>query len=106
MSHIICIDPEDTEIKVPFEVGETLLQAARKAGVGGLVAECGGGCACATCHVILNQEWPTASGLPNAEEADVLNFAIDLKPHSRLACQIVLTELHHELIATIAKRQF
>ena len=105
MPYILCIDPKDTEIEVPFEPGDTLLQAVKKAGVEGLIAECGGGCACATCHVILNREW-SESSLPNPYESDMLNYVIDLQPHSRLACQIILTETHHQLTATIAKRQF
>ena len=106
MKHIFCIDPKDTEVKVPFKPGDTLLQAAKNAGVSGLIAECGGGCACATCHVILNEKWAECSSLPNTQETDMLFFVVDLEPHSRLACQIELTEAHHELTAVIAKRQF
>ena len=53
MPHIVCIDPKEISIHVPYILGDTLLQAAKKAGVEGLLAECGGGCACATAGVDL-----------------------------------------------------
>ena len=57
MPQLICIDPAEQIIDVKFESGETILQATHRAGVDGIIAECGGGCSCATCQVILNADW-------------------------------------------------
>ena len=58
MPQLTCINPNEQAIDVSFESGETILQATYRAGVDGILAECGGGCSCATCHVILNANFP------------------------------------------------
>ena len=57
---------------------------------GGLdvAAECGGACACATCHVYIDENWTEKVGPPSAMEEDMLDFAYDIRPNSRLSCQI------------------
>jgi len=60
--------------------------------VTGIVAECGGGCTCATCMVYVDEAWTGKVGKPNEEEEDQLDFAFDVKPNSRLSCQIKVTE--------------
>lgn len=59
----------------------------------GIISECGGGCACATCHVYVASEWTEKVGSPNEMEADMLEFAAaEVKRESRLSCQIVVDE--------------
>ena len=106
MPQLICTDPAEQAIDVIFEPGETILQAANRAGVDGIIAECGGGCSCATCQVILNADWDETVDAPNAQEADMLSFAIDPTPYSRLACQVELNEKHDGLRLLVAKRQY
>lgn len=106
MPSITLTDSQDREVIAPFTPGDTLLQTAQAVGAEGLLAECGGGCSCATCHVMLNEAWQDRLEKPSAQEQDMLTFAVDPTPHSRLACQVVLTEAHDGLTATIAKRQF
>ena len=106
MPQLTCIDPNDQAIDVTFEPGETVLQATYRAGVGGILAECGGGCSCATCHVVLNADWDGTLDAPSVQEADMLSFAIDPTPHSRLACQVQLSDKHDGLTLTVAKRQY
>lgn len=106
MPQLTCIDPNDQAIDVTFEPGETVLQAAYRAGVDGILAECGGGCSCATCHVVLNADWDGTLDAPSVQEADMLSFAIDPTPHSRLACQVQLIDKHDGLTLTVAKRQY
>ncbi|MFS2008853.1 2Fe-2S iron-sulfur cluster-binding protein [Azospirillum sp. CT11-132] len=71
--------------------GSSLMEGAVGANVPGILAECGGACACATCHVHVDEEW--IGHLPPAGEieASMLDYVQDAGPTSRLACQIVLT---------------
>ena len=106
MPQLTCIDPNEQAIDVAFEPGETILQATHRAGVDGILAECGGGCSCATCHVILNSDWGGTLDVLSSQEADMLSFAIDPTPQSRLACQVQLAEQHDGLTLAVAKRQY
>ena len=80
MPQLTCINPNEQAIDVSFEPGETILQATYRAGVDGILAECGGGCSCATCHVILNENWVGTLEDPSVQEADMLTFAVDPTP--------------------------
>jgi len=106
MPHVLFVDPNEAEIEAPFTAGDTLLHAAQHAGVDGILAECGGGCSCATCHVILNPSWDGQIESPSAQETDMLTFAIEPTPHSRLACQVILRDAHDGLRVQVAKRQY
>ena len=77
--------------EVQAEDGSTLMEAATRNDVPGIEADCGGACACGTCHVYVEPEWQDASGLPNENEAAMLEFANDPQPNSRLACQIKIS---------------
>jgi 2Fe-2S ferredoxin len=68
--------------------GESVMRAAVKAGVPGIDADCGGACACATCHVYVERAWRDAIGAPNEMEIAMLEAATDFRPESRLSCQI------------------
>lgn len=81
--------------------GISLMENARRANVRGIVAECGGACACATCHVHVADDWLLAVGEPDAMERDMLDFAADLRPNSRLSCQIRVTAALDGLIVYI-----
>ncbi|MDB9862066.1 2Fe-2S iron-sulfur cluster-binding protein [Litorivicinus sp.] len=106
MLYVTFIDPSENEIEANFEPGDSLLQAAVHAGVDGILAECGGGCSCATCHVILSSAWAGTLEPPGPQEADMLTFAVDPTPQSRLACQVQLKTEHNGLTLNVAKRQY
>ncbi len=106
MPSITFIDPTETEVTASFEPGDTLLKAAYFARVEGILAECGGGCSCATCHVHLDSAWDGIVEPPSLQESDMLAFAVEPTPHSRLACQVELTDAHDGLTVTVAKRQY
>ncbi len=91
---------------VEVEPGMTLMEAAVRNSVPGIEAECGGACACATCHVYVEAEWREATGQPQEMEEDMLDFAFDVRPESRLSCQIKLTEQHDGLVVRIPEKQF
>jgi 2Fe-2S ferredoxin len=88
---ITFIDPEGTARTVEAEAGATVMEAAIRNDIPGLVAECGGACACATCHVHVAEQWKDAAGEPSPMEEDMLDFAFDVRPTSRLSCQIRVT---------------
>ena len=69
----------------------TLMRAAVDNAVPGIDGDCGGQCACATCHVFVEPEWLSKIGSRTEAEEDMLNFAAGTMPNSRLACQIKLT---------------
>ena len=78
---------------------------ALKNNVPGIEAECGGACACATCHVYVDESW--AGRIPAAQpmEEDMLDFAFDVRPTSRLSCQIRVTPEVDGLVVTTPERQ-
>lgn len=77
---------------VDVPVGTTLMEAATHNSVPGIDGDCGGQCACATCHVYIDEPWSALTGERSEAEEDMLNFAEDFRPTSRLGCQIRLTE--------------
>jgi 2Fe-2S ferredoxin len=91
MVKIIFIDQQGHERVVEGRAGQSLMLVAVQNEIAGIDGECGGACACATCHVLIDPEW--SSKLPKAEmmEQDMLDFARDVQANSRLACQIKLT---------------
>jgi 2Fe-2S ferredoxin len=77
---------------VDARVGDSVMQAAVRADVPNILAECGGACACATCHVYVDPAWRGATGEPSEMEAQMLEFADSTTEDSRLSCQIKITE--------------
>ena len=69
--------------------GESLMEAAVANGVPGIDGDCGGNCACATCHVYVDAAWTVAAGTKSDMEAAMLDFADGVTADSRLACQIM-----------------
>jgi 2Fe-2S ferredoxin len=92
MVKITFIDAKDTARTVEGEVGATVMETAIKHGVPGIEAECGGACACSTCHVYVDETWREKVGGPSPMEEDMLDFAFDVRPNSRLSCQIKVRE--------------
>ena len=77
---------------VDATAGLSLMRAAIDHNVPGIDGDCGGACACATCHVFVEGDWAAKTGERTQQENDMLNFAAELKDSSRLACQITVTE--------------
>ncbi len=90
----------DVSKKVDAEVGKTLLQVAEENNIE-LVGACGGSCACGSCHVYIDEETLKKIEPAQEEEEDVLDIVFDLKPNSRLACQVVVSEAMDGAIITI-----
>jgi len=105
MVQITFIDTAGTARTVEGEVGSTVMETAIKNGVPGIEAECGGACACSTCHVYIEEAWREKVGEPSPMETDMLDFAYDVRPSSRLSCQIKVREDLDGLTVTTPERQ-
>ena len=79
-------------VAVDGDVGDIVMELARAEGIDGIDAECGGGCACATCHVHVDPDWMPLVGPPSEIEQDMLELDGAVAPTSRLSCQIEMTE--------------
>ena len=91
--------------EVDAEVGSSVMEAAVRAMVPGIEAECGGACACATCHVYVDETWREAVGEPAEMEEDMLDFAYEVGEGSRLSCQIKVSAALDGLSVRVPERQ-
>ena len=105
MAKITYIAHDGTRFDVDAENGSTVMENAIKNAVPGIEAECGGACACATCHVYVDDAWTEKTGAPEAMEEDMLDFAYDVQSSSRLSCQIKVTDELDGLIVKVPERQ-
>lgn len=105
MARITFIGADGSRYEVTAGNGSTVMENAIRNNVPGIEAECGGACACATCHVYVADEWRAATGEPEPMEEDMLDFAYDVRPNSRLSCQIRVTDALDGLVVTVPERQ-
>jgi ferredoxin, 2Fe-2S len=105
MAKITFIDSGGTTRTVEGETGATVMETAIKNGVPEIEAECGGACACSTCHVYIDEAWREKVGEPSPMEEDMLDFAFEVKANSRLSCQIKVSDDLDGLIVTTPSRQ-
>lgn len=85
--------------------GTTLMRAATDNNVPGIDGDCGGNCACATCHVYIDAGWRDRVGARNPAEEEMLNCVAELRENSRLACQITVTESLDGLTVSLPEAQ-
>ena len=90
---------------VNAETGLSLMRAAIDHNVPGIDGDCGGACACATCHVFVEGQWAALTGVRTQQEDDMLNFAAELRDSSRLACQIMVTDALDGMEVTMPEGQ-
>lgn len=106
MPKITYIDHDGTSRDVDGETGATVMETAVKNQVPGIEADCGGACACATCHVYVDPAWTETVGGPSEMEEDMLDFAFEVRDNSRLSCQIKITDGLDGLVVRTPERQF
>lgn len=106
MAKITFIQPDGTKQVVSADNGMTVMEAAKKNLIAGIEAECGGACACATCHVYIDAEWRAKVGKAQEMEEDMLDFAFDVREESRLSCQVKVTDALDGLVLRIPAKQF
>jgi len=92
MAKIHFVDHKGETRTIEVENGATVMEAAIRNAVPGIEAECGGACACATCHVYVDEAWLSKLAPKEDMEETMLDFAQDLAPNSRLSCQIKVTK--------------
>jgi 2Fe-2S ferredoxin len=105
MPKITYIDSEGTARAVEAELGSTVMEAAIRSNIPGIEAECGGACACATCHIYVDDAWRGKIGEPSPMEEDMLDFGYDVRPNSRLSCQIKVTADLDGLVVCTPEKQ-
>lgn len=105
MVKIVFIDSAGQSRDVEAEQGSTVMESAVRNGVPEIEAECGGACACATCHVYIDPAWAEATGKAEPMEEDMLDFAFEVQPTSRLSCQIKVRPALDGLVIRTPARQ-
>ena len=98
---IIARDRKGAEHVIEGNEGWTMMEALRDAGLP-ITAECGGACACATCHVYVEDGWFEKLNRPSPEELDMLDMALAVEPNSRLSCQIQVNAKTDGIKVTLA----
>ncbi|MFL5115294.1 MAG: 2Fe-2S iron-sulfur cluster-binding protein [Microvirga sp.] len=105
MAKITYIEHNGTQHAIDVKTGLSVMEGAVKNNIPGIDADCGGACACATCHVYVDEEWKDVVGPPSPMEEDMLDFASDVRPTSRLSCQIRVRPELDGLVVQTPKRQ-
>jgi 2Fe-2S ferredoxin len=105
MPRLVFVTPSGAIQEIEGAVGISVMEAAKQRGVPGIVAQCGGACACATCHVYVDADW--VAKLPPAEDMEqgMLESAWEPRANSRLSCQITITAALDGLKLTVPARQ-
>ena len=106
MAKITFIQHTGTEQTVEGIPGMSVMETAIKHQIPGIDADCGGACACATCHVYVEPEWTARTGARNPMEEDMLDFAFDVRDSSRLSCQIKVSDGLDGLRVKVPEKQF
>lgn len=106
MPKITFIDYQGNETSVEGPIGDSVMDIAVSNDVPGIDADCGGACACATCHVYVANDWLDVVGKPEDLEAEMLDVAEEVKENSRLACQIKVSEVMNGLVINTPESQF
>jgi len=105
MPIITFIDLHGQRHVLDAEQGQSVMKVAVQNGVPGIDADCGGACACATCHVHIDPDWFVKVGKPEDEEKDMLSCAVHLSNTSRLSCQIKLETALDGLVVHVPPSQ-
>jgi len=105
MAKITYISFSGTETTVDVKPGLSIMEGAVKNNVRGIDGDCGGACACATCHVYVDEAWRAKTGERSAMEETMLDFAENVEANSRLSCQIKVTEELDGLVVRLPESQ-
>ena len=100
MITIKIVEHDGTEAVIEGTIGHSLMEELRARGA--VEASCGGQCACATCHVYIDDAWMSLAGAPSETEIDLLDSSMERQPNSRLSCQVLLTSALDGLMVKVA----
>jgi 2Fe-2S ferredoxin len=105
MPKITFIGSDGAAVEVDATNGHSLMEVAVDNGITGMVAECGGACACATCHAYIDTAWlDNLPAMADMEDA-MLDSTLDRRPNSRLSCQIEVSDSLDGLVVTVADNE-
>ena len=106
MPKITYVHPDDAREELDIAEGTSVMQGATGNGIDGIVAECGGNCMCATCHVYVEpSQLALLPAMSEEEDALLDGTASDREPNSRLSCQISVTQALDGLVVNLPERQ-
>ena len=105
MAKITYIEHNGTQHEIDVPDGLSVMEGAIRNMVPGIDADCGGACACATCHVYVDEAWQAKTGERSSMEDSMLDFASEVEPNSRLSCQIKVTPELDGLIVRLPEFQ-
>ncbi|MEL6869496.1 MAG: 2Fe-2S iron-sulfur cluster-binding protein [Pseudomonadota bacterium] len=105
MPKIVFVTEQGERKDVTVPTGYTVMEAAVNNGIDGIVAECGGACACATCHSYIDPEWVDKLAEMDDMEDSMLDAAYERKDNSRLTCQIEITDAMDGLVVHVANNE-
>ncbi len=108
MAEVTYVAFDGTRQTVDVPIGENVMRGALYNGIDGIAGECGGAPSCATCHCYVDDAWSAlVGGAADAAEAELLEAAAsEIRPTSRLSCQIVMTEALDGLVVHLPESQF
>lgn len=101
--HFVSAEGDDRAVEV--RLGDSVMEGGIKHNVEGIVGECGGACACATCHVYVDPDWLARTGARTVAEDGMLEFLDAVEETSRLSCQIKVTAMLDGLIVRLPEHQ-
>jgi 2Fe-2S ferredoxin len=107
MATVLFVEASGAEHRIDVPTGENLMRAALNEGLEGMVGECGGGLACATCHCYVEEDWADRLPAPAQTELDMLECtASERRPSSRLGCQIIVSDALDGLVVHLPAAQY
>ena len=106
MAKIKYIEFNGNDHEIEVSNGLTVMEGAIKNKIPGIDADCGGACACATCHVYVDNKWIEKLSPKDDSEEDMLDFAFEVKSNSRLSCQITVSDELDGLVVNMPEKQF
>jgi len=106
MPRVIYITPDEVRHEVVVENGYSIMEGAINNNIDGIVAECGGACACATCHSYVDEAWIDNIAAMDDMEDSMLDAAFERKDNSRLTCQIEMSDSLDGIVIHVADNEY
>ena len=106
MPRIIFLTTDGARHEVEIESGYTVMEAAINNNIEGIIAECGGACACATCHSYISEEWGNRLPQMDDMEDSMLDAAYDRRDNSRLTCQLEISDEWDGLVVQVGENEY
>ncbi len=105
MPDVTYVQPDGSRITCRIEAGASVMDGALDNGIPGILGQCGGGCTCATCHCYVAEPFLARLPPPHPDEVEILEYVTDVRPESRLSCQLFPDESLTGLVVEVPARQ-